>query len=304
MTRSRPARSSSGTGWWIASTGGAASSVLRARPCRRVAAGRASGDVGDVPEARADAVARFCRGLIDAAAPSCVAVKPQLAFFEALGSRGMRAFENACAYAREAGLLVIADAKRGDIGSRRARTPRRTSSRATAARPSPTRSQSIRTPAAGRSTLSSAPASASGAASSSSPRRRTREENIQDLRLRDGEVSGRASRVSRGSGARIMSASTASRASGCRRRDLSARRRRGEAALPQQVFPAAGHRRAGHRPPLGRLARAARRARSSPCRARSTTPSACAGIGARRAARGRPRPAQEIWPSPAGRRSR
>ena len=75
------------------------------------------GDAGDDPEARADAVARFCRGLIDAAAPSCVAVKPQLAFFEALGSHGMRAFENACAYAREAGLLVIADAKRGDIGS-------------------------------------------------------------------------------------------------------------------------------------------------------------------------------------------
>ena len=62
-------------------------------------------------------MARFCRGLIDAAAPSCVAVKPQLAFFEALGSHGMRAFEQACAYARDAGLLVIADAKRGDIGS-------------------------------------------------------------------------------------------------------------------------------------------------------------------------------------------
>src|SRR6266568_582991 len=68
-------------------------------------------------EGRADAVARFCRGLIDAAAPACVAVKPQLAFFEALGSQGMRAFEDACRYAREAGLLVIADAKRGDIGS-------------------------------------------------------------------------------------------------------------------------------------------------------------------------------------------
>src|SRR3954469_25586170 len=75
------------------------------------------GDAGDVPEARADAVARFCRGLLDAAAPVCVAVKPQLAFFETLGHHGMRAFEDACAYAREAGLLVIADAKRGDIGS-------------------------------------------------------------------------------------------------------------------------------------------------------------------------------------------
>jgi orotidine-5'-phosphate decarboxylase len=75
--------------------------------------GEARGDAA----ASADAVARFCRGLIDAAAPVCIGVKPQLAFFEALGSHGMRAFEDACAYAREAGLLVIADAKRGDIGS-------------------------------------------------------------------------------------------------------------------------------------------------------------------------------------------
>ncbi len=51
------------------------------------------GDAGAGPQARADAVARFCRGLIDAAAPACVAVKPQLAFFEALGAHGMHAFE-------------------------------------------------------------------------------------------------------------------------------------------------------------------------------------------------------------------
>src|SRR4029453_12128205 len=75
------------------------------------------GEAGAGPAARGDAVARFCRGLIDAAGPRCVAVKPQLAFFEAFGSHGLRAFEDACAYAREAGLLVIADAKRGDIGS-------------------------------------------------------------------------------------------------------------------------------------------------------------------------------------------
>ena len=54
---------------------------------------------------------------MDAVAPYAVAVKPQLAFFEALGADGMRAFEQACEYARSAGLLVIADAKRGDIGS-------------------------------------------------------------------------------------------------------------------------------------------------------------------------------------------
>ena len=68
-------------------------------------------------EQAADAVERYCRGIVDAVAPSVVAVKPQLAFFEALGADGFRAFEQVCAYARSAGLLVIADAKRGDIGS-------------------------------------------------------------------------------------------------------------------------------------------------------------------------------------------
>ena len=65
----------------------------------------------------AAACARFCCGIVDAVAPYAVAVKPQLAFFEALGADGMRAFEEVCAYARAAGLLVVADAKRGDIGS-------------------------------------------------------------------------------------------------------------------------------------------------------------------------------------------
>src|SRR5436305_13647245 len=67
-------------------------------------------------ELRGD-VARFCCGLVDAVAPHAVAVKPQLAFFEALGPAGMAAFDTVCLYARRAGLLVIADGKRGDIGS-------------------------------------------------------------------------------------------------------------------------------------------------------------------------------------------
>jgi orotidine-5'-phosphate decarboxylase len=67
-------------------------------------------------ELRGD-VARFCCGLVDAVAPHAVAVKPQLAFFEALGPAGMAAFDQVCIYARRAGLLVIADGKRGDIGS-------------------------------------------------------------------------------------------------------------------------------------------------------------------------------------------
>jgi orotidine-5'-phosphate decarboxylase len=69
------------------------------------------------PDHAAEAVARFCRGIVDAVAPYAVGVKPQLAFFEALGSDGIRALEGVCDYARSAGLLVIADAKRGDIGS-------------------------------------------------------------------------------------------------------------------------------------------------------------------------------------------
>jgi orotidine-5'-phosphate decarboxylase len=65
----------------------------------------------------AAACSRFCRGIVDAVAPYAVAVKPQSAFFEALGADGVRAFEDVCDYARSAGLLVIADVKRGDIGS-------------------------------------------------------------------------------------------------------------------------------------------------------------------------------------------
>jgi orotidine-5'-phosphate decarboxylase len=65
----------------------------------------------------AAAVEQFCCGIVDAVAEHAAAVKPQSAFFEALGADGVRAFEHVCDYARAAGLLVIADVKRGDIGS-------------------------------------------------------------------------------------------------------------------------------------------------------------------------------------------
>jgi orotidine-5'-phosphate decarboxylase len=65
----------------------------------------------------ASAVARFCRGIVDAVGPYVVAVKPQSAFFEALGADGIRALEEICEYARSIGLLVIFDGKRGDVGS-------------------------------------------------------------------------------------------------------------------------------------------------------------------------------------------
>ena len=60
-------------------------------------------------------VAAHCRAVIDAAGPACVAVKPQVACFERLGGEGWRALEAVCAHARDAGLLVLADAKRGDV---------------------------------------------------------------------------------------------------------------------------------------------------------------------------------------------
>lgn len=65
----------------------------------------------------ADAAARFCEAVIDGVADVVPAVKPQSAFFEALGAAGMAALERVGAHARAAGLVVIEDAKRGDIGS-------------------------------------------------------------------------------------------------------------------------------------------------------------------------------------------
>jgi orotidine-5'-phosphate decarboxylase len=68
-------------------------------------------------EQRADAVLAFLSVVIDRVAGRVAIVKPQIAFFEQLGWRGMRALEVLCQRAREAGLLVLLDAKRGDIGS-------------------------------------------------------------------------------------------------------------------------------------------------------------------------------------------
>jgi orotidine-5'-phosphate decarboxylase len=65
-------------------------------------------------------VEAFARLLLDAAAPFAAAVKPNLAFFEAFGSPGLAAFERLRA-AVPAGIPVVIDAKRGDIGTTSAR---------------------------------------------------------------------------------------------------------------------------------------------------------------------------------------
>jgi orotidine-5'-phosphate decarboxylase len=77
-------------------------------------AAEAVGD-GDPRERTADAVANHCRMAIEAAGPACVAIKPQLACFERLGPPGWRALEQTRDVAREHGLLVLADGKRGDV---------------------------------------------------------------------------------------------------------------------------------------------------------------------------------------------
>lgn len=72
---------------------------------------------GNSFEAHALAFEEFSRRIIDVVAPLVPAVKPQAAFFEACGPAGVAALQRVCRYARDAGLIVIMDAKRGDIGS-------------------------------------------------------------------------------------------------------------------------------------------------------------------------------------------
>jgi orotidine-5'-phosphate decarboxylase len=78
--------------------------------------GPAPSDASALPAERAAAaVIERCRRLIESAGPACVAAKPQLACFERLGAPGWAALEEVCVAAREAGLLTIADGKRGDV---------------------------------------------------------------------------------------------------------------------------------------------------------------------------------------------
>ena len=71
---------------------------------------------GDAAQIAAAAVEAHCRAVIDAAGQHCVAVKLQLASFERLGAPGREALGAVTRASQAAGLLVIADAKRGDIG--------------------------------------------------------------------------------------------------------------------------------------------------------------------------------------------
>ena len=73
--------------------------------------------VRDAAGSEADACERFCRGVLDAVAGVVGVVKPQAACFERYGSAGVAVLERVVDHARRLGLVVIYDAKRGDIGS-------------------------------------------------------------------------------------------------------------------------------------------------------------------------------------------
>ncbi|KKP36449.1 MAG: Orotidine 5'-phosphate decarboxylase [Candidatus Peregrinibacteria bacterium GW2011_GWA2_33_10] len=69
----------------------------------------------DVWQAAAESVLEFNKGIIDAIFDLVPVIKPQIAFYEVLGSEGIRVYIETIKYAKSKGLLVIADAKRNDI---------------------------------------------------------------------------------------------------------------------------------------------------------------------------------------------
>lgn len=77
--------------------------------------GHGTKEEGGPAQLTAAAVTRHCRAAIEAAGQACVAVKLQLACFERLGAPGWAALAEVRDAAREHGLLVLADGKRGDV---------------------------------------------------------------------------------------------------------------------------------------------------------------------------------------------
>ncbi len=68
-------------------------------------------------EGACDAILEFSKALIDATYDIIPAVKPNIAFYEMFGTKGVEVFKQICEYARTKGMITIADIKRGDIGS-------------------------------------------------------------------------------------------------------------------------------------------------------------------------------------------
>ena len=64
-----------------------------------------------------EGILEYNKALIDNVCDIIPAVKPQMAFYEAFGLDGIQCFQETCKYAKENNMIVIVDAKRGDIGS-------------------------------------------------------------------------------------------------------------------------------------------------------------------------------------------
>jgi orotidine-5'-phosphate decarboxylase len=84
-------------------------------PAELLPAARAAAVGDSAAELAASAVAAHCRALINSAGGACAGVKLQLACFERLGAPGALALAQVAADAQAAGLLVVADGKRGDV---------------------------------------------------------------------------------------------------------------------------------------------------------------------------------------------
>ena len=78
---------------------------------------KAINEKGETLEAAVDAIFEFNKKIVDAVYDLIPAVKPQIAMYEQFGIPGLMAYKKTLDYCHEKGLLVIGDAKRGDIGS-------------------------------------------------------------------------------------------------------------------------------------------------------------------------------------------
>ena len=74
-------------------------------------------EYGETLKGAGEAIWQYNKGIIDATYDLIPAVKPQIAMYEQFGIEGLIAFHKTCEYAKEKGLVVIGDIKRGDIGS-------------------------------------------------------------------------------------------------------------------------------------------------------------------------------------------
>ena len=75
------------------------------------------GEFGETLEGAADAIWNFNKEIVDHTWDLIPSVKPQIAMYEQFGIEGLKVYDKTVKYCQEKGLVVIGDAKRGDIGS-------------------------------------------------------------------------------------------------------------------------------------------------------------------------------------------